>query len=302
MINIPSSEILLTIQALFACTGCDYVSFFVGIGKAKFFKTFFEKTNFISNSSFGTCGLAGSYSTLQELTDHGFLSFIRLVGCAYIKNHKNAFPTLTPESVFHSFDTTPSKQEQHFKWLEHIRQKIWARTASEAEMIPSAGALKRHWQRSCWVLHMWRQAQENEMKIESPIGSGWYNHNGKLAIEWDSDENMRTIRQRVALLLKGCTCKSGCHTNRCTCKKNGTTCSPGCTCINCLNTAIPTLDKMSLDEDEDDNSDYDLGDEIDDIMNAVFGESDIVMEDDYIDEDSDSTEEMNSYYEDMPTQ
>ena len=59
---------------------------------------------------------------------------------------------------------------------------------------------------------------------------------------------------------------------------------------------------MSLDEDEDDNSEYDLDDEIDDIMNVVFGESDIVMEDGYVDEDSDSTEEMNSCYEDMPTQ
>ena len=35
------------IQCLYVCTGCDYVSFFVGIGKATFLKVFFERANFI---------------------------------------------------------------------------------------------------------------------------------------------------------------------------------------------------------------------------------------------------------------
>ena len=34
----------------------------------------------------------------------------------------------------------------------------------------------------------------------------------------------------------GCKCKTGCHTRRYECKKDETTCRPGCQCIGCSNT------------------------------------------------------------------
>ena len=50
--------------------------------------------------------------TLQELTKSGFLAFLRLVGCAYFKKHRNAFPGVTSESLFHSLATVQSEVEQ----------------------------------------------------------------------------------------------------------------------------------------------------------------------------------------------
>ena len=124
MVHIPSAEIAGTIQTLFVCTGCDYVSFFSGIGKASFFKTFFEKATFISNDSMGH--LSQPRATLPEVTENCFLAFLRLVGCAYFKKHQNAFQGITPESLFHSFGTE-SAEDQHYKWLEQIRHTIWDR-------------------------------------------------------------------------------------------------------------------------------------------------------------------------------
>ena len=131
----------------------------------------------------------------------------------------------------------------------------------EDEMIPSITALKRHWQRSCWVLHMWRQATNNEMNIESPVGNGWIEDNGKLAIDWESQENIQKVRKRVDLLLKGCACKTGCKTNRCSCKRNCLACSPGCRCMHCCNDDSPSREEDILEA------------EVDDIMNSVFGEN-----------------------------
>ena len=83
----------------------------------------------------------------------------------------------------------------------------------EDDMIPSVGAFKRHWQRSCWVLHMWRQATQNMMLLAPPAGNGWLKEGGKFLIDWDSNENMQAVKQRVDLLLKGCACKGGCNTD-----------------------------------------------------------------------------------------
>ena len=44
------------------------------------------------------------------------------------------------------------------------------------------------------------------------------------------------IRERVAGLLKGCGCKTGCQTRQCGCKGKGKACGEGCNCMNCTNT------------------------------------------------------------------
>ena len=49
---IPSSLAPAVIQMLFVCTGCDFMSFFNGLGKASFLATLFEYSELIcSNSS-----------------------------------------------------------------------------------------------------------------------------------------------------------------------------------------------------------------------------------------------------------
>ncbi len=63
---------------------------------------------------------------------------------------------------------------------------------------------------------------------------------GQIQVDWESEENLRRVRERVTLLLKGCGCKTGCTTNRCSCKK-GEKCGPGYRCRNCSNDESSTL-------------------------------------------------------------
>ena len=44
---------------------------------------------------------------------------------------------------------------------------------------------------------------------------GWGVEDNRLSIIWDSHENVKMIRERVSVLLKGCKCVTGCATGRC---------------------------------------------------------------------------------------
>ena len=84
---------------------------------------------------------------------------------------------------------------------------------------------------------MCRQAQTSrDMALEPLLGNGWQkDQNGKLETDWESEENTRKIRSRVDLVLKGYSCKGGCTTNKCGCRKKGIPCSVGCRCTGCEN-------------------------------------------------------------------
>ena len=53
------------LQSLYVCTGCDYVSFLVGMGKVSFLITFFQYASFIAGG-IDPCGTIGSVSLDQE--------------------------------------------------------------------------------------------------------------------------------------------------------------------------------------------------------------------------------------------
>ena len=85
-----------TLQTLFVCTGCDYISFFSGMGKATFLRYFFQYASFITGAN-----AQGSLTNIQLQGDdykHGFLAFLRLVGTVYFKKHASGFDTPSPAS------------------------------------------------------------------------------------------------------------------------------------------------------------------------------------------------------------
>ena len=100
--------------------------------------------------------LGGSLADTEH--EHGFLTFLRLVGCAYfrISKHKAVFlPSfLTPMTLFNSHFVRA--EAHHSAWLDAIREKIWLWIRYEEEMLPSYDALQRHWKRSCWVASEWK--------------------------------------------------------------------------------------------------------------------------------------------------
>ena len=85
---IPRLSVAPVMQVLFVCTGCDFVSFFNGLGKASFL---YDYCSFI-------CSDSDQVPEILSNIDQGFLSFIRLVGCTYFKNHKSAFFSHLPNT------------------------------------------------------------------------------------------------------------------------------------------------------------------------------------------------------------
>ena len=88
---------------------------------------------------------------------------------------------------------------------------------------------------------------------------GWKVQDDHLTIEWDTDDNMDAIRKRVATLLKGCGCKTGCQTPQCGCKAKGQACGEGCNCTNTdMNTTANSLEETSIEEIVEDSPPEDL--------------------------------------------
>ncbi len=290
--GVPAAILPQVMQTVFVCSGCDYISFFSQLGKATFLRYFFQYATFITSGR--PQGTLADTSLDREVYQNGFLAFMRLIGCVYFKKHATAFELPSPATHFLKFAVAgKTTQEQHRDWLQDIRHSIWDRIKFENEMIPSTEALYLHWQRSCWVLQMWRQANQNNLSL-TPISSyGWTVTEGQLSIVWDTTGNIQAIHDRVATLLKGCKCATGCSTGRCGCRKNNRECSVGCQCTNCLNMAATVTDKspelaeIALEEQvrEDEDSDKDTHE----LMEWVFG-----GELDDSDHDSDDEDEYDS--------
>ena len=263
---VEERKIAPIIQTLFIATGCDYISFFTGLGKTTFLNTLFEYTEFITSNSTSTPG---------TLTDepNGFLSFLRLVGCAYFKKHKSAFlPSFpTPMTLFNSVQSTSDHQQRHEQWLDLIRDRIWIRIQYEEDMTPSHEALFRHWKRSSWVSSVWNQATSNHI-VHPPLEDfGWKKPDPTtLLIDWDSESNLSRIREQVALIRKGCGCKTGCSSARCKCKKQKGYCGPGCKCTGCTNLPVEAL----ATEQEDSDSEVRTNNERDEDLDLEVSSSD----------------------------
>lgn len=76
---IPRLALGNVFQMLFISSGCDYVSYFAGQGKAAFFNGFFQHATFITGNQ-----MCGSLSDITEdKKEQGFLAFIRLIGTLY---------------------------------------------------------------------------------------------------------------------------------------------------------------------------------------------------------------------------
>lgn len=135
-------------------------------------------------------------------------------------------------------------------------------------MLPSTEALL---QKSCWVIHMWEQADRDTMTLQPITQHGWTVTDEKLTVVWDTPENLQAVRDRVKLLLRGCKCVTGCTTGRCGCNKNNRRRSEGCECKNCSN--ITTAENETAIADVALEEEYSTSDNIenDEIMDWVFG-------------------------------
>lgn len=123
---------------------------------------------------------------------------------------------------------------------------------------------------------------------------GWMREDEELQVKWEVSENTEKAKASLEFILNGCKCKTICSTKRCSCRKTNRVCRPSCECLNCTNTTrkpseIPSyaseLETFQLiteeerkqdkyvDEIDDDGLEYfRLEQEVDEIMNFVFGD------------------------------
>ncbi len=260
-------------QVLYAASGCDYISYFSGLGKASFLRYFLQHASFICGNEH-----QGTLADTGLAHEHGYLAFVRMIGTLYFKKHSTGFDTPSPAHHFSTFcDPNLTVLHQHSAWLDDIRQNIWYRVKFENEMIPSDEALRLHWTRTCWVVNMWSQANQHTMLLEPITEHGWTVQDNQLQVIWDSQRNMAAIRERVNTLLKGCKCATGCMTRRCSCQKSNKKCSVGCDCTNCCNIdkeGVPITNNdigaIAIDEEMSTTRERDEG--LQDIMDWVFGD------------------------------
>ena len=95
--GIPFSTLPQTMQTLYVATGCDYTSFFYGLGKATFLHYFYQYATFITKPTNDKPGTLGDVSLENNVYNTGFLAFLRLVGTTYFKK--------TCNSIFNHFST-----------------------------------------------------------------------------------------------------------------------------------------------------------------------------------------------------
>ncbi len=122
--------------------------------------------------------------------------------CLFQKAQK-CIPTLfpTPMSLYNSTASNGTLYMRHNDWLSLIRDRIWARIHYEEEMIPSCDALSRHWKRACWVFSVWSQSTANVMTYPPLENHGWKQpQQNTLTIDWDSENNVTSVKERVALI------------------------------------------------------------------------------------------------------
>lgn len=234
------------VQSLFVCTGSDFTSFFSGLDKATYMRLAYQHNAFINADSGQFPG--SLVHTTAETKEKGFLAFLWLVGTAYYSKHRSYFPFESPRAFLNSFGSCSDSRTQHKEWLESICSTIWDRTEFEDELPPSVEALWRHWLQSCWVSHYWGEAMKNCCSLWDVTCFGWKVSDGSLEIDWDDPSNIAKVRDRVKLLLRGCSCKKGCDTRRYSCLKAGKKCGPGCRCCNCKNS--PAVHEIEVETDE----------------------------------------------------
>ena len=121
---------------------------------------------------------------------------------------------------------------------------------------------------------MWGQADYNQMVLQPITQYGWNIKDEGLTIEWDTEENIAAIRERVHLITRGWKCASGCSTNCCDCRKTEHQCSPGCEYINCTNLNQSEYSMRNSSEADvsilclEEETKYE---EVENIMDFVFG-------------------------------
>ena len=87
-------------------------SFFSNLGKVTFLATVFQCAAFIARENI----FPGTMEEMSlETNSNAKLSFLRLIGCAYFKQHTSTFLAQTPQSLYYSMSDAATILDHHTK-------------------------------------------------------------------------------------------------------------------------------------------------------------------------------------------
>ena len=161
-LQLPPSIRPQVMQSMYVASGCDYVSYFCGLGKASFLATLFQYATFIAEGN-DPPGSIGQVNLKED--DISLYLFLRLVGCTYFRKHTSLFAPNTPVSLFHSIENPVSTWDHHKQWLQVIERKVCLAVDYEKERVPTPEALMLHWKRCLWVQGMWKKSIQNDIDM-----------------------------------------------------------------------------------------------------------------------------------------
>ena len=196
-------------QNVYIMGGCDFVSFLRGYGKKSFFDSFRKNAAFIcSNPEGDGCD--------------GLCSFYKLMLCTYFSKHRAAFqPAVSVQELVTKLSS--SDKSENFTLIsviKHFRENMWERVSTETDMLPNADALQLHWKRCMWVPKYWQQSVDSVMSLSPLTDFGWSTDDNILSVIWDTEANVKRVNDTIQWYTKGCSCKKGCLTNKCSCRRS----------------------------------------------------------------------------------
>lgn len=208
-------ETKLALPALHAISGCDSVSAFHGIGKAKWVK-------------------------LMDKEEHRLALALLGEDIDVPENVSKAIEVIVCEL----YGTTES-------CINEARFKIFCRKSmpDPSMLPPTKGELQLHIERANYQTLVWKKALERNPNIPPPDDHGWEMENSFLKVVWMTDKPA----PEAILELCICYCKRRCD-DRCQCKQNRLRCTEVCACEkSCHRDESDSESEES--EDEDDETD-----------------------------------------------
>ena len=113
----------------------------------------------------------------------------------------------------------------------------------EENLPPNRDSSLLHIKRANYECFIRRRCCEALINAPSPVGYGWLNYENSLQIHWLSmPAAPESLPQSI-----NCGCKTGCASQRCSCKRSGVFCTDVGQCISCGN----RLDRPLAEEDAD---------------------------------------------------
>ena len=203
-------------------TGCDSTASFSGKGKRKAFTILKKKKN--------------DLLSLHDLGDN---------------------PTADPDSemIKDAIKFICWLYDSEFKSVDVniLRYQLFCKKNISGEKLPPTYEnLICHIARATYQTYIWKNAYKPLLQLPKPTETmGWIETNGILNHRYSNkDPAPKQLFEMVV-----CSCKSGCESKRCTCRKHNFACSNACSCTSCENDYDQNDQYNVEDFDDDDTND-----------------------------------------------